>query len=493
MQFLVRNTFISATDDEEETPLFRSASEGHAVQNILLLPRARLEKSKELPRDAVGVDAVTEHPLKWLTPTPDSSPVHSPRELSPPMALQSYLLTQVQSSAVRDSGICLGSVWDDNPRVHEGSSRSTSVGSRGESYGDDAETLQGIAQGHRVPLEAYGDVGKAALAPDRHIGEDLPSAHPHLVEKMLQPVQSMSLLDAVASRTITGRQLLSGASMSREFADLVDPSGRPSPESRHATSASAASPTWIVPVPILEASSQSMMSLDATGPDVCSPLIMMATPPVPDCNMPPPWVKQCVSMEFQISPDKQCCEGLLAPMGLPFGQLHHFHGEALRCGTLKKERREFTKVSYMGRLSIISEDSVHTSGVHSYALQFTEGELSNADGVGFVFSPRLPCPQNIQKINSIFVNRAGRICMRANNEVTRLEVGIKPFELGEWIVVTVDLSACVATFAVWPNDDSCVSTATVYFGETLQKSKIMKACGHFACVVKNEVVVTLGS
>ena len=31
-----------------------------------------------------------------------------------------------------------------------------------------------------------------------------------------------------------------------------------------------------------------------------------------------------------------------------------------------------------------------------YCLRFTDGELSNADGVGIVFSSQLPCPQNIQ-------------------------------------------------------------------------------------------------
>ena len=95
-----------------------------------------------------------------------------------------------------------------------------------------------------------------------------------------------------------------------------------------------------------------------------------------------------------------------------------------------KECRTFTKTKSKGRLSIVSENrrlfkncltcqsatvdfpprnwyspvhvpqqpGLHQSGVERYCLRFTDGELSNADGVGIVFSSQLPCPQNIQNL-----------------------------------------------------------------------------------------------
>merc|ERR1719506_3560918 len=146
-----------------------------------------------------------------------------------------------------------------------------------------------------------------------------------------------------------------------------------------------------------------------------------------------------------------------------------------------------------GRLSIVTEDRVHTHGVQRYLMQFTEGELSSADGLGFVFSSSLPCPKNIQRIVSIFVNRAGRICLRAHNEVKRFDVGVKRLELGDWISVVVDLEEQTATFTVWPKAGFRPSTACFAFGHILAninvrlpRNRAIKAMGHFACVIKNE-------
>jgi hypothetical protein len=180
------------------------------------------------------------------------------------------------------------------------------------------------------------------------------------------------------------------------------------------------------------------------------------------------------------------------------GQRHRFHEEAGSYGVLSGNCRDFTKTAYEGLLSVVTEDVVHISGVHTYVVQFTRGEMSSADGVGFVFSPKLPCCKNIQKITSIFVNRAGRICMRARSQVHRSDIGVKALEIGDWIQVTVDLSELTATFVVWPNDGSRSTSATMAFGDILNASKTGKSTkalgGFFACVMKNEGVgVTMRS
>jgi len=171
---------------------------------------------------------------------------------------------------------------------------------------------------------------------------------------------------------------------------------------------------------------------------------------------------------------------------------------------ISNDARQFTKTEFQGRLSLVTEDELHSTGTMRYVMQFTSGELSSADGLGFVFSSTLPCPKNIQRIVSIFVNRAGRICMRAHDEVKRSDLGVKRLELGDWVGVEVDLEEKVATFTVWPKHGGKPSNASFAFGQILAQlnQKNVKAraperpqvTGHFACVIKNTgVTVTLGS
>lgn len=193
--------------------------------------------------------------------------------------------------------------------------------------------------------------------------------------------------------------------------------------------------------------------------------------------------------------------GLVSPRpGPPFGMRHRFHGETARMGTLSEDRRAFTKQEFKGRLSVVTESEVHSHGVLQYAVQFTRGELSNADGVGFIFSPTLPCPKNIQRIVSIFANRTGRICVRAHAEVVRSDVSVKRLEIGDWLSVTIDLDKQIAEFVVWPVHGGTPSSARFAFGEAMDTLRFRipglprVSCGFIACVVKHlGVAVTLGS
>mmetsp|Transcript_87005 Transcript_87005/g.241290 ORF Transcript_87005/g.241290 Transcript_87005/m.241290 type:complete len:291 (-) Transcript_87005:304-1176(-) len=188
------------------------------------------------------------------------------------------------------------------------------------------------------------------------------------------------------------------------------------------------------------------------------------------------------------------------PRGPPLGSLHRFHVETAETGMLSADGRKFTKEHFQGRLSVLTEDKVHSHGILKYALRFTGGELSSADGVGFIFSNKLPCPKNIQRIVSIFANRTGRICVRAHAEVVRSDIGVKPLDIGDWVAVTVDLERQEADFAVWPADGGPSSSASINFGVALKSLKkripalVPLACGYFACVVKHHgVSVELGS
>lgn len=191
-------------------------------------------------------------------------------------------------------------------------------------------------------------------------------------------------------------------------------------------------------------------------------------------------------------------------------------------GMASLDFRQFAKMGYEGRLSVVSEREVHTEGVHRYLVQFTSGELSRADGVGFVFSPRLPCAKNIQRIVSIFVNQRGRICMRVFADIVRASAYVKALELGDWVEMVIDLEERVATFNIWPRTPTGwpatsgqpASTAVFPYGQRLGRSgylgqeggkkkgaadkvpsKAVKLnAGHMAVVVKNiGVTVSLAS
>lgn len=177
--------------------------------------------------------------------------------------------------------------------------------------------------------------------------------------------------------------------------------------------------------------------------------------------------------------------------GPTFGNLHHFHLESRGTGELSEDCRTFTKKEYQGRLSVITEAEMHSSGITRHVIQFTKGELSAADGVGFVFSRTLPCPKNIKRITSMFVNRSGRICLRGGSDVVRSNTSVSKLRVGDWIEMTVDLQKMVASFVVWPASGMCPSSAVFAFGSALNDLNIQVSrqgqpvCGYLAVVVQN--------
>lgn len=132
-------------------------------------------------------------------------------------------------------------------------------------------------------------------------------------------------------------------------------------------------------------------------------------------------------------------------------------------GELDADGRTFKHGNNKGRLSIICERRIHFHGVELYAVQFVDGELCSADGVGYVISCDLPCTKNIQKIFSVFANRTGRICIRMHEEVERCSQHVRQLEVGDWLEVIADLWSQIVSFAVWPKDGSEPSYAAVSF------------------------------
>jgi len=154
-------------------------------------------------------------------------------------------------------------------------------------------------------------------------------------------------------------------------------------------------------------------------------------------------------------------------------------------------------VSYATTVGAVSLTVAHDTDAASTG---ANSVLSSADGVGFIFSSKLPCSKNIQRIASIFVNSAGRICLRAGAEVVRSNMSLQPLKVGDWIWLSVDFNDQISCFKLIPADGGATSSVTFAFGSSLEKLKTTTTIipdilsGYFACVVKNlGVTVTLSS
>ncbi|CAE7827758.1 unnamed protein product, partial [Symbiodinium sp. CCMP2456] len=170
--------------------------------------------------------------------------------------------------------------------------------------------------------------------------------------------------------------------------------------------------------------------------------------PMPGADVPPmmPMIPVGMPQEgYQMPaafgwPDASGQMTLAPSTGPAFGLVHSFHKEVRGFGLASPDLRQFTKgQDYEGRLSVISGSEVQRGGVQKYLMQFSDGELTKADGVGFVFASRVPCAKNIQKIVSVFVNQRGRICMRVFGDILKAKKHVRALQVGDWIEMAIDL------------------------------------------------------
>merc|ERR1719465_159309 len=95
------------------------------------------------------------------------------------------------------------------------------------------------------------------------------------------------------------------------------------------------------------------------------------------------------------------------------------------------------------------ESLLHTCGWHWYSARFSSSSVSDADGMGFVFTPCFPCPKDIQHTVSIFLNKHGVVSTRVFDSVSKTRAGswVK-FETGDWVDLEVDLDKQVVVFGM---------------------------------------------
>jgi hypothetical protein len=160
-----------------------------------------------------------------------------------------------------------------------------------------------------------------------------------------------------------------------------------------------------------------------------------------------------------------------------------WHTSANRSGTIEKSGKLFTKTKYHGRLSLVTEDVVKVGGIHHYACTYVGGDVSPADGVGFLFGTSLPTTQNIQKVESVFVNKHGIVCSRTRWGVSREQIKLAPLVVGAHIGVSIDLDMKQALFRL--EKDGEVSSVVCDFGQVVPQGPVS---GYFGAVVKHSGV-----
>jgi hypothetical protein len=151
-----------------------------------------------------------------------------------------------------------------------------------------------------------------------------------------------------------------------------------------------------------------------------------------------------------------------------------WHKSAETVGVISDDGHVFTKTAgprrsrvsnrgatvELASICMVFDASLRSGGVHRYCYQIMDGELGAADGAGFVFDSKVR-RNNIQRMRSVFLNQRGRICLRNNQHVTKLEVQLPPLTVGVCLDLLVDLDAYVARFNVHNAQGVIVGSADV--------------------------------
>mmetsp|Transcript_20218 Transcript_20218/g.63337 ORF Transcript_20218/g.63337 Transcript_20218/m.63337 type:complete len:338 (+) Transcript_20218:90-1103(+) len=138
-----------------------------------------------------------------------------------------------------------------------------------------------------------------------------------------------------------------------------------------------------------------------------------------------------------------------------------WHKSAETVGVISSDGHVFTKTAgprrsrvsdrgarvELASICMVFDASLRCGGVHRYCYQIMEGELGAADGAGFVFDSKVR-RNNIQRMRSVFLNQRGRICLRNNQQVTKLHAQLPPLTVGVCLTLLIDLDSMMARFNV---------------------------------------------
>lgn len=186
-----------------------------------------------------------------------------------------------------------------------------------------------------------------------------------------------------------------------------------------------------------------------------------------------------------------------------FGQCR-WHKSAETVGVISSDGHIFTKTAgprrcrmsergarvELASICMVFDSSLQCGGVHRYCYQIMEGELGAADGAGFVFDSKVR-RNNIQRMRSVFLNQRGRICLRNNQQVTKLQAQLPPLTVGVSLTLLVDLDGLNARFNVSNSQGVLAGSADVslegLFDPNSSGSQLRS--GFFCAVVTGSITI----
>lgn len=146
----------------------------------------------------------------------------------------------------------------------------------------------------------------------------------------------------------------------------------------------------------------------------------------------------------------------------------------------------------LASICMVFDESLRCGGIHEYSYQILDGELGPADGAGFVFDSRVR-RNNIQRMRSVFLNQRGRICLRNNHQVTKLQAQLPALAVGMTLTLTIDLDSLVARFGINAGGGSYTKFADVSLRDLfdLGVRQAQLRSGFFCAVVTGDISVSL--
>eukprot|EP00929_Paragymnodinium_shiwhaense_P065809 TRINITY_DN3296_c0_g1_i1.p1 TRINITY_DN3296_c0_g1~~TRINITY_DN3296_c0_g1_i1.p1 ORF type:complete len:411 (-),score=83.51 TRINITY_DN3296_c0_g1_i1:257-1489(-) len=105
----------------------------------------------------------------------------------------------------------------------------------------------------------------------------------------------------------------------------------------------------------------------------------------------------------------------------------------------------------LSTICMVYDSTLRSGGVHRYEFHVLGGQLGPADGAGFTFDSKVR-RKPIQKMNAIFLNKQGVICLRQRQHVSKLPVRLPPLMVGSILTMFMDLNTLKVRFVLTNNN-----------------------------------------
>lgn len=199
-----------------------------------------------------------------------------------------------------------------------------------------------------------------------------------------------------------------------------------------------------------------------------------------------------------------------ATRAAPPGVQCRWHKSAQTVGVISNDGHVFTKTAgprrsrvsdrgarvELASICMVFDSSLRCGGVHRYCYTVLHGDLGAADGAGFVFDSKVR-RNNIQRMRSVFLNQRGRICLRNNQHVTKLDAVLPPLTVGAILTLLINLDCLTARFDISSPQGALMGSADISLEQLFHPAVGMSSragnpqlrSGFFCAVVTGSITI----